>query len=501
MRGIIATVIIFASFQSLDCLSHVANSRLNFFDIDLFRAVTDGKSGNIMISPASIKSTLAMILEGARGPTASQIQTALRLAPDKHDYREQLSVFMKDFEVKTSSVTVQNANAIFIAKKLQLKKEYEMAVKRSYFAEVNKLDFENPETAKNFINGWVNKKTRGYIPDIIDQAQISPVTELLVTNALYFKGTWLHEFEPSRTPTECFYKNGVCKQVAMMDLDTELNYAFVDTLRAHALELPYQGNRFSMFILVPQDRDAGQALIRDLPYIGLAGIMALMEKTDVLLTMPKFTVEYDDDMVAALQNMRITTLFTPSANLSGIFEGTPAYLNSIFHKVFMSVDETGTIAAASTAGMVVPLIFSQVQLRVDRPFVFFIYDNDNGVVLFEGLVEDPNEVVDMAENMFNRHGSTVVPEAPPQAVRTQSSQKFNDTTLIMTPSIPIPPIYPSLRQHFDRQPSTNKASSEMSTDYPYTQETNEDSTPDTQTNTPTTKTERYWYQRFTEFLG
>lgn len=69
---------------------------------------------------------------------------------------------------------------------------------------------------------------------------ITPETELLVTNALYFKSTWKHEFDPSLTHGDCFYKDGVCNKVAMMDLQAELNYAYVDNLRAHALELPYQ---------------------------------------------------------------------------------------------------------------------------------------------------------------------------------------------------------------------------------------------------------------------
>uniref|UniRef100_A0A2A4K156 Serpin domain-containing protein n=1 Tax=Heliothis virescens TaxID=7102 RepID=A0A2A4K156_HELVI len=484
MRGTIAVVLIFASFQSLDCIFHISNTRLNYFDIDLLRYVVEGKSGNVMVSPASIKSTLAMLLEGARGPTASQIQTALRLSPDKYDYREQLSGFMKDLETNTSSVTVQNANAIFISKKLKLQKEYETTVKRLYFSEVNKLDFGDPRAAVNAINGWVSQKTKGLIPDIVDQVQISPVTELLVTNALYFKGTWQHEFDSSRTHGECFYRDGICKKVAMMDVDTQLNYAFVDNLRAHALELPYHGKRYSMILLVPQDRNAGVALIRDLPYIGLPGITMLMEKTDVLLTMPKFTVEYNEDMVATLQSMGISTLFTPSANLSGIFEGTSAYLNNIFHKVYMSVDEKGTIAAASTAGMVVPLIFSQVQLRVDRPFIFFILDNDNGVVLFEGKIEDPTEFVELG----NKHGFIGAPVESP-IVQTSATQKFNETTSLMTPSIPIHQIHPVVIQPSENQPSTNKPTTTQSPDDIYIE-----------TKHPK-KNEKHWYERFTAYLG
>lgn len=91
--------------------------------------------------------------------------------------------------------------------------------------------------------------------------------------------------------------------------------------------------------------------------------------------------------------MRITTLFSSQSNLSGIFEGDSTQINHLFHKVHISVDEDGTVAAAATAAMVVPLIHGSVQLVVDRPFVFFIRDNKLGLVLFEGKIEEPNEFV------------------------------------------------------------------------------------------------------------
>lgn len=94
--------------------------------------------------------------------------------------------------------------------------------------------------------------------------------------------------------------------------------------------------------------------------------------------------------------MRITTLFSPKANVSGIFEGGSSQINNIFHKVHMTVDEAGTVAAAATAAMVVPLIGNFAQLRVDRPFVFFIRDNIAGLVLFEGKIEEPT--ISVAKN-------------------------------------------------------------------------------------------------------
>lgn len=75
------------------------NSRLNYFDTDLLRYFGEEKRGNVMISPASVKSTLAMILEGAGGSTATEISNALRLSPKKEEYREQLNLYLSVLEV------------------------------------------------------------------------------------------------------------------------------------------------------------------------------------------------------------------------------------------------------------------------------------------------------------------------------------------------------------------------------------------------------------------
>ncbi|KAI5645801.1 serpin (serine protease inhibitor) domain-containing protein [Phthorimaea operculella] len=369
-------------------------TRLNFFDIDLLKYASEDHRGNVIVSPASIKSVLAMILEGARGPTATEIRSALRLSPDKNDFREQLNSYLTALQGTVPGAILHNANTVFVSNKLKLNKDYDMMLRKVYMTEVCSMNFKDPFPAANTINSWISNSTKGLIPSIIEPAQISPTTELLLTNALYFKSKWKVPFDPRSTRGGCFYLQSVCRNVAMMELSAELNYAYVDNLRAHALELPYEGNHYSMILLVPEEKEGLAALVRDLPYMSLPQISNLFEPTDVTLAMPQFTIDYSEDMIPALKSMRITTLFSANANLSGIFDGNgSAQINNVFHKVHISVDESGTVAAAATAGMVIPLIHNGVQLRVDRPFLFFLRDNKQGLVLFEGKIEEPTAFV------------------------------------------------------------------------------------------------------------
>ncbi|CAB3233605.1 unnamed protein product [Arctia plantaginis] len=392
MRSSIVAAITFSLLQILDCQGGTPINRQSFFDLELLRYSAEKKNGNVMISPASIKSTLAMLLEGANGPTAAEIKTALRVSPQNDEFREELKVFLRAFEANSPTVTLQNANALFISNKLKLKKLYKAIAQGLYLAELEKVNFNNPKTAADAVNKWLDKKTHGLIPSIIDESDISPSTQMIITNALYFKAPWKNSFNIKRTERDCFFNNGFCRNVAMMSLIAKLNYAYVPTLKSHALELPYQDDRYSMILLVPQDRNAEISLFRDLPNIGLPQILQLMERIEVILRMPKFDVEYREDMVGPLQNMRISTLFSQYANLSGIFGiYESANVNSMFHSVHMKVDEAGTVAAAASTSAVVPLSNDQVRLDINQPFLFFIRDNKFEVILFEGKIEEPTE--------------------------------------------------------------------------------------------------------------
>ncbi|KPJ15999.1 Serpin B10 [Papilio machaon] len=422
-----------------------------------------------------------MLLEGAAGDTAIEIRNALRLSPDKDEFREQLNAYLSVLKANDSDVTLLNSNAIFVAPKVSVKKEFIIMLYNVYLTEVRVVNFREPVPTADLINTWIRNNTKGHINTLLEPEHIDPMSELLLANSLYFKSNWQHSFNPQLTrgacfrsrgncqtvammelqaglnyayvddlrahalelPYEvqhidpmselllanslyfksnwqhsfnpqltrgaCFRSRGNCQTVAMMELQAGLNYAYVDDLRAHALELPYENGRYSMFLLVPYEQDGVTQLLRDLPYFSLPQIASLMEETDVRLQMPKFTINYSNDMAGALRAMKIKLLFTNKADLSAMFNSS-SLVNNIFHKVHIAVDETGTVAAAASSAMVIPLIENGVQIRVDHPFLFFIRDNKLGLVLFEGKVEEPTPYVEPKPVTPNVTDTYIVPE-------------------------------------------------------------------------------------------
>jgi serpin B len=111
----------------------------------------------------------------------------------------------------------------------------------------------------------------------------------------------------------------------------------------------------------------------------------------VSLTMPEFEYESEFSLRNALTELGMPRAFSDTADFSGMNGEGGLYIQDVLHKAFVSVDEKGTEAAAATA-VVVGLTSApspDVELTIDRPFVFLIRDVQTGAVLFAGRVLHP----------------------------------------------------------------------------------------------------------------
>ena len=80
-----------------------------------------------------------------------------------------------------------------------------------------------------------------------------------------------------------------------------------------------------------------------------------------------------------------------SADFSGIDGTRDLFIDDVFHKTFISVNEAGTEAAGSTS---VPMAMkyhkNTVDIILDRPFIYMIRDIKTDTILFMGRVLDPS---------------------------------------------------------------------------------------------------------------
>ncbi|MDV4344013.1 serpin family protein [Methanoculleus sp. YWC-01] len=364
----------------------------NRFAFDLYRrlAAEPAHAGdNLFFSPYSISSALAITCEGARGTTADEIRSVLHLPTNETLRREGFADLNAALNSGSANYTLRTANALWAEETYSFLPEYIGAAARWYGANVTNLDFiSDPGGSRETINRWVEGETEEKIRDLLPPGSIDPLTRLVITNAIYFKGTWVEQFDANETTKEEF-RVGPDETATVAMMHGNAVYPYAETEALQVLEMPYaHGNEteLAMLVLLPKD-DTLTAAEEALDAERLAGLRESLVSQNVRVFFPKFTLDAEYSLPPALAAMGMPTAFTDDADLSGMDGTKDLFVTGVFHKAFIDVNEEGTEAAAATGvvvgGGVAPIF------RADHPFVFLITEKDSGTILFMGRVVNP----------------------------------------------------------------------------------------------------------------
>ena len=363
------------------------------FGFDLFNDIRKTEQDkNIFISPLSISIALAMTLNGASGETEQAMTNTLQLQGlDSESINTGYAGLRHALHTSDPKVTLTIANSLWARQAVPFKQDFLQRNTEFFGAQVSTLNFMDPNTLTT-INQWVNTNTNGKIEKILDE--INPDMVLFLINAIYFKGTWQTEFDPSRTRDGTFYlATGAEKQVPMMTRNGD--YAFYENYEAkfQAISLPYGDGRMSMYIFLPYRDSDLNTFLDGLNTENWENWMSQFREQEVFLSMPKFKLEYEKTLNNPLHSLGMGIAFAPGgADFSRMADlealGQNLYIGEVLHKAVVEVNEEGTEAAAVTS-VGIRATSLPPQFIADRPFFFAIRDNETKTVLFMGTVVDP----------------------------------------------------------------------------------------------------------------
>jgi serpin B len=357
--------------------------------------------GNFFYSPYSISVALAMTYAGAEGETEAQMRQALRFSLGQEGLHQAMNVLDAAINSRGQEArgkddqpfSLKVVNAIWGQQDFNFLPSFLDTLAENYGAGLRTLDFAaDPDGARQTINDWVSKETEKRIQNLLPPGSIKEITRLVLTNAIYFNGGWARPFEESATGNAAFHLvDGRQVTVSMMRQSETLNYGAGQGWQA--VELKYDGGELSMVIILP-DAGAFNDFENNLDATTLAAILAGLDSHTVNLAMPKFEFDSQFSLKNALSALGMPVAFTDQADFSGITGQSNLLISDVVHKSFVSVDESGTEAAAAT-GVIMDLTSAPggepVTMTIDRPFIFLIQDNATGSVLFTGRVMNPLE--------------------------------------------------------------------------------------------------------------
>ena len=366
----------------------------NAFGLEVFqeiRAASD--DANIMISPLSISVALAMAYNGAEGDTKAEMGETLKLKGlSVEEINTSYENLIDALQSLDKDVVFEIANSIFFEESFPVKQEFFNVNKNYYDAEVQSLDFSNSQSV-DVINNWVADKTNDKIDKIIDQ--LNPLDKMVLLNAVYFNGIWSNQFDEEGTKMKMFHQgDNNSYEVAMMSKEDELDY-FSNSL-VSSVKMPYGNGQYNMVVLLPGSGNNSQDIIDELSAQNWKSWMSDYEVEDkVVVTMPRFKFAFELEMKQVLKEMGMLKAFNPGqSDFSKIADVDDLHINSVVHKSFIDVNESGTEAAAVTSvtfgvTSIQPGADEKIYFTVDKPFVFAITEKDTDAILFIGEVNQP----------------------------------------------------------------------------------------------------------------
>jgi serpin B len=315
----------------------------------LRQSTQSGKDQNFLVSPLSVSTLLALTYNGAQGETQREIGNALGFATLSLNAINQSVLALHDGLSKTDSgVTLTTANSLWMRQEIPFNKLFLNIGKQYFKAQIQSLDFTSSQAVAT-INNWVNKQTHSKISQIIQE--LSPASAMLLVNAVYFKGLWQTQFKASRTQDSPFYLTaGETKMVPMMTRCDDFQY-YEDESATEPLQvvsLPYGDGRLSLYLFLPSPKSSVDALIQNLASAKWNHWIRGMRKKEGRVSLPRFKMSYEADLVAPLQNLGVQCMFNPGADFSRISSVRPLYVSGMRHRAIIEVNEEGTEAAAVT---------------------------------------------------------------------------------------------------------------------------------------------------------
>lgn len=362
----------------------------NLFTFNVYHQLTKpGK--NLIFSPASITSALAMTYVGAKNNTFEEIGNTLYFNCNIDEFSKD---YVNLFKLNKSEDQVQfySANSLWIQENLKLNQSFLDINKKDFQSSLNYTDFNNkPERSRLAINKWVEDQTNNKITNLLQPSSIDNGTRLVLVNALYFKGSWKNKFNKEKN-IEADFQIAKNRTVQSVFMNRYINSWYFSDKNVQIIDIPYSNGDLSLMIILPKSFRKFKKVEKKLDNEFYSNYIQKKEKKRINLFLPKFKIESEFDLNKTLYELGIHDAFSGSADFSGITDTEKLYISKVVHKANIAIDEEGTEAAAATAVMMrkTSMLLEDVDIHVNKPFIYLLRNNENNCIYFMGKITNPN---------------------------------------------------------------------------------------------------------------
>lgn len=345
--------------------------------------------GNRAYSPVNVYLALAMLAEVTGGESRQQVLDLLD-ADSIEALRTQAGHVWNAHYCNDGETTSLLANSLWLDDAYGFKNDTIQTLADSYYAAVFHGDL-GTEEMNDLLKNWIDSQTGELSKEHTDNLELPPSTVFALCSTLYYTAGWRNTFDESRTSDAVFRSTAGDVTAAFMH-DTILfgTYYWGSNFGAVRLEL----TKGYMWLILPDEGCTVDDVLDNDEYLTMAlspDRWKNQKDISINLSLPKFEISKQNDLIASLKNLGITDVFKSGvADFSPMTNADTPYVSQVDHAVRVAIDEDGAMAAAYAIIMVAPGSppppDDEMDFTLDRPFLFMVTDD---VPLFAGVVEQP----------------------------------------------------------------------------------------------------------------
>ncbi|KAL4435123.1 hypothetical protein ABPG74_003616 [Tetrahymena malaccensis] len=361
------------------------------FTLNLYKKLA--KTQNLIFSPASIYIALSMTALGSNNNTLLEFKNILGFS-NQSQLAENTGSLLKILQQNQSGITAQIANQIYQGMS-QLGVEYQKMMIEHFGSEIQQVNFvSDSEKIRIEINKLVEAITKDKIKNLLPPNSLSSQTEMVLVNAIYFKGNWQNKFESKQTQQEEFYLEyeNIGQKIKTDTMIREDDYFYFQNNSYQYIQIPYQGGQYFMELMLPKQQLS--LFEQNLSYDQLNYARKNKYNKKLTLYLPKFKIQPENtiSLNQILNELGLIDAFTSDADFSIMNPNQSVKISRVYHKSMIEVNEEGAEAAAATA---VTFLMNckpkQISVKFNKPFIYAITHIPSETVLFMGKVTDPSK--------------------------------------------------------------------------------------------------------------
>ena len=350
--------------------------------MELFKNSYNSK-GNVVISPVAVQMGLAFIMNGAVGLTQTEIINKVGMeAPVFNNY---LKTYIEE-SPKDVRGSVNFVNAIWLNslnEGMDLKNGYEDRAIEYLNAQIKSEPFSSGY--ETVINNWIKEETDGMVNTIMKKTD--PLTWLYTVNVATFAMDWANSYNVEDI-TKGQFKN-FNNQVTNVEMMSSVESLYIEDNQVTGFIKDYYNPRYKFVAIMPDETIQLDAYVKNWDARKAKKLLEGASNENVKVTFPKFDSAATVNMRTVLMRIGLKNLYSMDANLSGLLEdGKTIELENMIHTSAVSIGKKSSEAK----------IFTEVdskkadksytkEITINRPFLYLIYDTEEGIPLFIGSVK------------------------------------------------------------------------------------------------------------------